>query len=108
MVLKEVQSPEDLGYFHPVLQKFKNNDIKVFTIDIPRPVQTQRVYDTGSFRLNRAKLIDFYRDSFDVQHLGYDRDLDYNYFMDQGHLNTQGQEIYSLWLYDMLVGLYAN
>jgi hypothetical protein len=97
--LRAIKKIDDIKFAFNDLKDLQNAGIKVVILDLPRPKKVEEKIYTTTFNTNLKKLLDFYKKEFNMDYWKYSgKPLYYKHFMDGGHMNKNGSEIYTNWL----------
>jgi hypothetical protein len=96
---KTVKKLPDLEYAFNGLLPLKNANIKMMIVDIPRPQKKDINVFPETYNNNLQELLKVYKKELDIDYSNYTGNpMYYKHFVDGGHLNEEGSEIYTNWL----------
>ena len=99
LALKKIKKKSDLKYFFNGLSMLKQANIKMSIIDIPRPKKINDVFFSQTYNNNLKELLARYKKELDIDYWNYTgKTMYYKHFIDGGHLNNTGSNIYTKWL----------
>lgn len=99
LALKKIKKKSDLKYFFNGLSMLKKANIKMSIIDIPRPKKINDVFFSQTYNNNLKELLARYKKELDIDYWNYTgKTMYYKHFIDGGHLNNTGSNIYTKWL----------
>jgi len=87
--------------FHPILQELVDGGTQVIFIRMPRTDSYESRHMSPREEKRRQKLLDYYRDNYQIEHFVSKQNWPPRYFQDPSHMNRPGQIRYSteLWKY---------
>lgn len=96
---RKVKPINDLHFVFNGFKRLQKEGIKTVLIDIPRPVQSEKIIYTKPFNEQLHKLFNVYYNNFGITHWNYTgAPIYYKHCIDEGHLNKKGRNIYTEWL----------
>ncbi len=99
-----IKDYNEFNYFYDDLQHLLKSEVDVLLLDIPRPPITEKFIHSTLLETQFKFLLKKYKNNFNVKYWRYKgQKMYFKDFMDYGHLNPKGREIYSKWLVDQIV-----
>lgn len=94
-----IKNIDNLKNLSTIFNQLNAAGIKTVIVDIPRPISTEKEIYTASFNKELQKLLNIYKQEYEVEHWNFTGpDMYYKHFIDDGHLNENGRDIYTEWL----------
>ena len=96
---KTVKKLSDLQYAFNGLLPLKNANIKMMIVHVPRPQKKDINVFSKTYSNNLQELLKVYKKELAIDYWSYTGNpMYYKHFVDGGHLNEEGSEIYTNWL----------
>ncbi len=99
---RRIKTFEEIAFLHPYLNILNKSGTKLIFLDLPRPKIVEKEIHSGEQEKEFQKLLAKYTKSFNISYWKYTRPLSFIYFIDHGHLNKQGRDIFSDWLIEKI------
>jgi hypothetical protein len=100
---REVKTMDDLDFALEGFTLLQKEGIKTILVDIPRPVQSEKIIYTKSFNEQLQKLLNTYNKNFGIEHWSYTgTPIYYKHCIDEHHFNIEGRSLYTKWLLDKI------
>ncbi len=91
------------------LNKLSKAGIKIVIVDIPRPLQVEKIIYTKTFSKELDLLFYMYHQKFGIEHWKYTKEpLYFKDFYDGGHLNKAGRHLFTKYLLEKIINEIEN
>lgn len=100
---REIKTIDDLGFALKGFRLLQKEGIKTIFVDIPRPLEAEKIIYTKSFKEKLQNLFNMYNENFGIEHWNYTgTPIYYKHCIDQAHFNKEGRSLYTKWLLDKI------
>ncbi len=100
---RNIKNIDELGFAIEGLRLLQKEGIKTVLVDIPRPLQAEKIIYIKSFKKKLQKLFNMYNKNLGIEHWNYTgTPIYYKHCIDQAHFNKEGRSLYTKWLLDKI------